>query len=162
MFYITTEEFKTHILKMEKGICRIIKPEQAQEIINIACPTWKVKLARNWSYDIVTQNNIVIMEEYYKQMREACTEEQHELFDEIFGVECPYEKDDLLFVRDFENSQWQLAYFSHTSKKKSGVFCFEKQNTSKCRSSSDTRLWKYHALTCKGLKLPTGGSLVDL
>jgi hypothetical protein len=62
-----------------------ITAEQAQSIINIACVNWKKQLAEKWANDIVLGNEIKISEEFYKEMRAACTHPQHKLFDGIFG-----------------------------------------------------------------------------
>jgi hypothetical protein len=64
---------------------RILKPNEAQSIIDVACPTWKQKLAKLWSLSIVMGDNFSITQEFYKEMRKACTYSQHKLFDEIFG-----------------------------------------------------------------------------
>jgi hypothetical protein len=60
-------------------------PFNAQKIISVACNDWKEVLAKKWSKDIVLNQNILIDEQFYKEMRNACTTRQHELFDEIFG-----------------------------------------------------------------------------
>lgn len=64
-----------------------ITAELAQSIINIACGTWKKQLAEKWANNIVLGNEIEISEEFYKEMRAACTAPQNELFDKIFGKE---------------------------------------------------------------------------
>lgn len=64
---------------------RIIKSSQAQDIINIACNTWKPKLANEWAKSIVLNEDIEVSDSFYKEMRKACTIDQHKLFDEIFG-----------------------------------------------------------------------------
>lgn len=90
---ITTEQFKEHILNKKQMSNRfpfLLKKDDALKIIDVACESWKVKLAREWSIDIVLNKQIVITENRYQEMRSACTKEQHQLFDEIFG------KDDLV------------------------------------------------------------------
>jgi hypothetical protein len=62
-----------------------ITAEQAQSIINIACGTWKKQLAKKWANNIVLGDEIEVSEEFYKEMRAACTAPQNELFDKIFG-----------------------------------------------------------------------------
>jgi hypothetical protein len=62
-----------------------ITAEQAQSIINIACGTWKKQLAEKWANNIVLGDEIEVSEEFYKEMRAACTPPQNELFDKIFG-----------------------------------------------------------------------------
>jgi hypothetical protein len=68
---------------------RTITPQQAQSIIDIACARWKENLFNEWGKNIVLKNDIIISEEYYQQMRVACTPTQHVLFDEIFGKDSP-------------------------------------------------------------------------
>ena len=62
-----------------------LTPFNAQKIISIACDNWKETLAKCWSKSIVLNQNILIDEQFYKEMRNACTTPQNELFDEIFG-----------------------------------------------------------------------------
>ena len=62
-----------------------IKWHQAQDIIDIACNTWKNTLFNMWGKDIVLKNKIDVSESDYESMRHACTPPQHELFDTIFG-----------------------------------------------------------------------------
>jgi len=76
---------------MADGTNRILKPNEAQSIIDIACPTWKQKLAKLWSLSIVMDENISITQDFYKEMRKACTDSQNKLFDEIFGKDTPIE-----------------------------------------------------------------------
>lgn len=64
---------------------RTIIHTQATRIINIACSSWQSKLAELWGKDIVLKKKINITDQFYKEMRNACTKEQHELFDKIFG-----------------------------------------------------------------------------
>jgi hypothetical protein len=60
-------------------------PQNAKEIIDIACDNWKPLLAEKFAINIVLNQNIIIEEEFYQKMRNACTNKQHILFDEIFG-----------------------------------------------------------------------------
>lgn len=64
---------------------RILTPANATRIINIACSTWKPKLAEKWATNIVLNKDTEISEEFYQEMRKACTTDQNDLFDEIFG-----------------------------------------------------------------------------
>ena len=66
---------------------RILTPANATRIINIACSTWKPKLAEKWATNIVLNKDTEISEEFYKEMRKACTSDQNILFDEIFGMD---------------------------------------------------------------------------
>jgi hypothetical protein len=90
---ITFEQFKKYILKQDnmnttntdKRFPFYLQPVNAQKIIDIACSTWKPKLASMWAHNMVLGNSIEISEEFYKEMRNACSVEQHRLFDSIFG-----------------------------------------------------------------------------
>ena len=62
-----------------------LTPFNAQNILKIACNNWKETLAEKWAKDIVLNQNILIDEQFYKEMRNACTTSQNELFDKIFG-----------------------------------------------------------------------------
>jgi hypothetical protein len=75
--------------------------EHATDIINIACSTWREKLAKLWATDIILKRNLIISETFYKEMRSACTAEQHKLFDEIFGKDV---EDKNAFVQKFRKS----------------------------------------------------------
>ena len=66
---------------------RILTPQNATRIINIACSTWKPKLAEKWATNIVLNKDTEIPEEFYQEMRKACTTDQNTLFDEIFGID---------------------------------------------------------------------------
>lgn len=97
---ITFEQFKKYVLKQEDDMetrDRIITAEQAQSIINIACNGWKPKLADRWANSIVLGKEISISEEFYKGMRKACTADQNNHFDNIFGKDEP-----LLTLADLE------------------------------------------------------------
>lgn len=61
--------------------------EDAKRIVGIACPQWRKILIGRWVHFIFDENinGIPISEEEYTEMRNACTDKQHELFDEIFG-----------------------------------------------------------------------------
>lgn len=69
----------------EEKIKKRISSKEAQSIINIACNSWKEKLAVIWGTRIVLGNDIPVSEILYQEMREACTKRQHVLFDLIFG-----------------------------------------------------------------------------
>lgn len=106
---ITFEQFKKYILKqdnmntinIDKRFPFYLDPRNAQRIIDIACSTWKPKLASMWAHNMVLGNSIEISEEFYKEMRNACTVEQHTLFDSIFGKdieEFPYKVNDWITI----------------------------------------------------------------
>lgn len=100
---ITFNQFLKYVLKQENMACALysfmddsqeesksrfpfaLKSTDAQRIIDIACPTWKPRLAEKWGYSIVIGIDNLIDEVEYKAMRKACTKEQNKLFDEIFG-----------------------------------------------------------------------------
>jgi hypothetical protein len=79
---IATFENKIQDIKMKN---RILTPLNAARIINIACSAWKKILAEKWAVDMILDKNIEISDEFYKEMRKACTAPQNELFDDIFG-----------------------------------------------------------------------------
>ena len=109
MIEITFEQFKKYILKqdnmntinIDKRFPFYLQPVNAQIIINIACSTWKPKLASMWANNIVLNKSIEISEEFYKEMRNACSVEQHRLFDSIFGKDVedfPYKVGDWIAI----------------------------------------------------------------
>lgn len=75
-----------------------ISAKQAQEIIDIACGDWKLKLAREWATHIVINKQVYVDDFFYKEMRASCTPEQHILFDKIFGIETKFKKGDYVVV----------------------------------------------------------------
>lgn len=64
-----------------------LSQDQAKRIVKIACSSWKDKLFGKWGKELLFNNSITITEEFYQEMRAACTTEQHKLFDEIFGAD---------------------------------------------------------------------------
>lgn len=87
---ITFEQFKKYILKPEETMKnKTITWSQAQQIIDAACRPWKDKLFNKWGREIVLKESIGISGKFYQTMRKACTSEQHQLFDEIFGKDEP-------------------------------------------------------------------------
>lgn len=81
---VTLEEILN--FKNMKNQTFTITAEQAQSIIDIACGAWKPKLADKWAVNIALKKNVEIDGSFYKEMRLACTEPQHKLFDTIFGA----------------------------------------------------------------------------
>lgn len=59
--------------------------KDAKRIVDIACSGWKPRLSEKWGAKLLENGYVTIEEPFYKEMRKACTDEQHELFDEIFG-----------------------------------------------------------------------------
>jgi len=87
--YIVVERENIELVKSEiteiKMKNRILTPENATKIINIACNAWKSKLAEVWAKNIVLGKDTEVPEGFYTEMRKACTADQNTLFDEIFG-----------------------------------------------------------------------------
>lgn len=79
-----------------------ISYQQAQNIIDVACEGWKRELFTTWGQDIIFKRKIEITEEFYQKMRKACTAPQNELFDEIFGKQCPYKVGDWVIDKKAE------------------------------------------------------------
>jgi hypothetical protein len=52
---------------------RKLSPANAQRIIDAACYSWREKLAVLWAKNIVLEKDIEISEDFYKEMRKACT-----------------------------------------------------------------------------------------
>lgn len=123
---------------------------QAQSIFDIACNTWKEKLAKEWSVNILLNKNIEVSEEFYTNMRKACTKEQNLLFDSIFGsdTKCPYKDGELIFVRDREYETWELRYCSGEIRPNGNILCYMNQKT-----SGPTVTFNFHA-PATGVKLP--------
>ena len=57
---------------------RKLKPKDAQRIIDVACSSWKPRLAALWADSIVMSLDISVSENNYKEMRVACTKEQND------------------------------------------------------------------------------------
>jgi hypothetical protein len=89
---ISVSEFIKEIENQKTNNMKTITHQQAQDIIDSACVTWKEKLYQQWGKDIVFKKDIQIDNAYYTEMRNACTKDQHILFDEIFGSDKPQYK----------------------------------------------------------------------
>jgi hypothetical protein len=96
---------------------RILTPVNAIRIINIACSKWKPKLAEKWATNIVLNKDTEISEEFYQEMRKACTTDQNTLFDEIFGSDeqliniCDLEIGEAMIVHD-NSTRWNGTIIS--------------------------------------------------
>ena len=138
MTEITFEQFKKYVLKennmnttnTDKTFPFHLDPHNAQRIIDIACSTWKSKLASMWAHNMVLGKPVEISESFYKEMRSACTNEQHKLFDYIFGKDvekCPYKVGDWIVVNNIvvkiteirENS-YHICWITHTPNANTG------------------------------------------
>ena len=84
---------------------RILTPQNATRIITIACSTWKPKLAEKWATNIVLNKDTEISEEFYQEMRKACTSDQNTLFDEIFGSD-----EQLIKISDLEIGEAMIIH----------------------------------------------------
>lgn len=102
-------------VKLKKEAMRTISANDAQRIIDSACSTWSTKLATKWGTEIVQRHDILITEDFYKEMRKACTSTQNELFDDIFGSDYPFKEDDYVVVLT-ESGEGRLGY-CHNRKK---------------------------------------------
>lgn len=105
-----TEEEREKLFKQfpnlkSKKMSKIISSEHAQEIIEAACTEWSEKLAAKWAKNIVLKREVEVSEEFYKDMRVACTTKQNRLFDKIFGEDNPFKVGDWVFVGD-ETTVW--------------------------------------------------------
>ena len=104
---ITFEQFKKHVLKTEETM-RTITHTQAQSIIDIACRELKYRLFELWGKDIVMKKSIGISDTYYQAMRKACTSEQNQLFDEIFGSDKPtFKIGDWVYAERRSDDDWR-------------------------------------------------------
>jgi hypothetical protein len=65
----------------------ILTKEDSLKIYDVACQSWKSKLARKWGEEMFINNCISITKEFYDEMRDACDSKQHKVLDEIFGVD---------------------------------------------------------------------------
>jgi hypothetical protein len=96
--YVLKQEIKTN---MNNKFPFYLNPNDAQKIIDSACSQWKTQLATIWANSIVLNKQIEIREEFYKEMRNACSVEQHRLFDSIFGKDVedfPYKVGDWIAI----------------------------------------------------------------
>ena len=109
-FNIFFDKYPKQNNNMKQRFPFMLSPSDQLRIINIACSSWKEKLAELFGKYIVLDKSFDISEHYYKEMREACTKEQHILFDEIFGKneECIPDGTPCLVTMDFSN--YSLRY----------------------------------------------------
>lgn len=157
---ITFEQFKKYVLKQEDNMNNNkdnrfpfnLNPKQAQQIIDIACQTWQSKLAGKWATNIVMNKITIIEESFYKEMRKACTSEQNQLFDTIFGKDVPqhnYKSGDLVWVRDRVGESWALRFTNGEVQSDGQIMCFENQQ----KSGLALTPWKFHH-PATGVTLP--------
>ena len=89
---------------------KTLSPTNAKRILDIACATWKTKLANLWGPNMVLDKDIIVSNEEYIEMRKACTPEQNTLFDEIFGNDIKHPKDQTLCLVSDSNYAWAVSY----------------------------------------------------
>jgi len=82
-----------------------ITPDQAKSIIEIACKTWKKKLAEKWAVKIMLDETIEVSDEFYKEMISASDGKQTTLLNSIF-------KPDEINLRD-KSTINNLELFQH-------------------------------------------------
>ncbi|GAB3013642.1 hypothetical protein GCM10027051_16160 [Niabella terrae] len=148
---ITFEQFKKYVLMEKQNKDRVITWSQAQNIIAAACNSWKPRLIDMWCYDIALKKDIQISDSFYKKMRNACTPDQHMLFDEIFGreqLECPYKEGELIFVKSTTLREWMLRYANGEINPDGCVKVYYDQ-----AKAGNTNTYKDHA-PAPGVKLP--------
>lgn len=89
-----------------------------------------------WAHKMVLGNSIEISEEFYKEMRNACTVEQHTLFNSIFGKdieEFPYKVGDwiaidgvVVKITGINKDSIRIYWIKHTPNANTGgAFSFE-------------------------------------
>ncbi len=80
-----------------------------KKIHDIACSTWKPKLQDLFGCEFAINDEIQIDRRIHKTMRDACTDEQHILFDEIFGKD---EEENLLntWYKSKDTPKWMLYF----------------------------------------------------
>lgn len=88
--YVKTQEFfQTSKNKEMNRFPFSLDPKGQQKIIGCACSTWQFKLAKLWGSAFMLGQTVNITEEFYKEMRGACTSAQHVVLDEVFGKDAP-------------------------------------------------------------------------
>jgi len=137
---ITFEDFKKYVLKQEiepiiQKKERKLSIQNYRRIHKIACPEWKVRLQNKYGKNFAISDEIIVSYDDYKQMRIACTEPQHKLFDEIFGKDEPNipKGTPCLVSINVVNSEWCLRYSDGN-----GEFTIDKNNQHFCNIT-----WKY-------------------
>lgn len=83
---ITLDEYKNYLNSKPITMKGAITPAQAQEIINMvgANCTWKTKLAKLWSEDIVLGRAVYVEDELYKEGYNDASDSQKKVLDKIF------------------------------------------------------------------------------
>ena len=81
---ITVKSYHNNV-KKENRFPFELDLEGARKIIDVACEGWKDKLYTKFGKGMILSGTIIIRESFYKEMRDACSEEQHKVLDEVFG-----------------------------------------------------------------------------
>lgn len=102
------EENSVELWNTDEGFATIVKTKNNMKTLSrkdfkrihdVACSTWKPKLLDWYGSKFALSKEIEVKDSEYKIMREACTKEQHILFDEIFGEDT---------VIDIELNKWYV------------------------------------------------------
>lgn len=112
---ITFEEFKKFVLDVsEETDTRFpfkLSLDNAKTIIDCACPEWRGRLFDKWGREVLSKLEISVDEKFYREMRKACTIQQHATFNKIFGTDkIIHPKGTACLVRNSYKSKWILAY----------------------------------------------------
>lgn len=89
-FYMITLTDLRQLEKKHTGDGRfpfILTKEDSLKIYDVACGSWRERLAKKWGEEMFINNHISITKEFYDEMRNACDSKQHKVLDEIFGVD---------------------------------------------------------------------------
>jgi len=113
--FITFEQFTKHVLKediMSNKTDRFpfkLDLEGARKITAVACSDWKPKLTKAFQ-GLVLEDTIDITEKFYKSMRDACSESQHEVLDSVFGKQESHPEDGTPCLVGFDEKDTALAF----------------------------------------------------
>jgi len=119
--------------------------QQAEEIISIACSTWKTKLAEKWAKKIVLKQTIEVSAEFEAEMLKAATPEQRAILNKIFIVH-NIKEGDLCWVTD-TSAVWNLRYAKELLNN-GELDCYDYQ-----RTSGSTTSWSIFK-KAEGITLP--------
>ncbi len=143
---LTYRRFDLFFERYPKGLpAKTITAAQAQEIIDSACKEWKQTLFNKWGKFVVFKDSINISDDFYKEMRKACTGPQHLLFDKIFGKDEEFAVGELVLCSHLGIADtWCIRTYTGN-----GICISHRLN------GSEYFNWKYIAKLPEGFKLPT-------
>jgi hypothetical protein len=121
----------------------------AKRIIEKACHSWQQRLANRWALNLVLNDEVLVTENEYNEMRKHCTKAQHALFDDIFGSDekSPYKDGELIFVKVVQSGDWKLRYATGTMVN-GAVIVYANQN------KQGTSIKAYSHAPATGITLP--------